>query len=304
MIAVSCQELTKYFGKNRILNEMSFSIQENTITGIIGRNGAGKTSLLKTIAGYWRSSAGEIKVFGHDPFNSLEVSANCIMIDDGMYFQETLGLWDIFEWAEAFYPNWDQGLAERLFAYFQFQRYWAHHNLSKGNKSTFNMIVGLASRCALTIFDEPTIGMDASVRADFYRALLKDYLAHPRTILLSSHHLEEVEHLLEDVMLIDQGTCKLHMPIDELQMYAISIEGPADLIREWTDGCETMHEQKNELERLHRIVLRNTISGEALEALNSKGVEVAKVSAADVCIYSTNARKGGIDDVFTDDAFK
>src|SRR5699024_11425877 len=77
-----------------------------------------------------------------------------------------------------------------------------YSNYTKGKKSTFNAIVGLASHCALTMFDEPTVGMDAAVRQDFYRALLKDYLAHPRTIIISSHYFNEIEDLLEDVLYI------------------------------------------------------------------------------------------------------
>ncbi|MGO4886675.1 ABC transporter ATP-binding protein [Anaerobacillus sp. MEB173] len=202
---IECNELTKTYGGKKALNNLSFMIEENKITGIIGRNGAGKTTLLKIIAGFLRETSGEIKVFSEKPFNSLTVSANMIFVDDQMSLPTTLSLQEILEVAATFYKNWDMELAQRLFDYFSFHRDQRHSSLSKGMKSTFNMILGLSARCPLTIFDEPTTGMDAAVRADFYRALLKDYIAYPRTILISSHHLDEIEDLLEDVLLIKEG---------------------------------------------------------------------------------------------------
>src|SRR5690625_885506 len=205
MNIIECNQLTKSYGQLKALDHLSITIQENKITGLIGRNGAGKTTLLKTLAGYWRETSGEVKVFSEKPFDNLNVSANAIFIDDQIKFPESLTLMEILKQGENFYERWDMGFAKRLFKYFSFDEKQVHNNLSKGKISTFNVIFGLASRCALTMFDEPTTGMDAAVRKDFYRALLKDYLANPRTIIISSHHLDEIEDLLEDVLLIDQG---------------------------------------------------------------------------------------------------
>ena len=134
--------------------------------------------------------------FGEHPFNSLKVSANSIFIDDTMSFSDKLTLKDILKEARRFYRELGCGHLHSDFSIIlAFIRMHDIDHLSKGKKSTFNAIIGIASHCPLTIFDEPTTGMDTVVRKDFYRALLKDYIAHPRTILLSSHHLEEIEDL-------------------------------------------------------------------------------------------------------------
>src|SRR5699024_1415440 len=208
---------------------------------LIGRNGAGKTTFLNILAGYWQETSGDVNVFSEKPFNNLFVSANTILIDDQMNFPESLTLMEILEQAERFYEKWDMELANRLFNYFSFNEKQTHNDLSKGKKSTFNVIVGLASRCELTLFDEPTTGMDTAVRKDFYRALLKDYLAYPRTIMISSHHLDEIEDLLEDVLLIEEGETYLHLPIDELREYAIGLTGRTALIEQWTGDKEVLH---------------------------------------------------------------
>lgn len=296
MTVIECHGLTKSFGKVRALDHLSVTIRENKITGFIGRNGAGKTTLLKILAGYWRPTSGHVEVFGQAPYNDLFVSANSIFITDSMNFSDMLTLEQIMETAAGFYEKWDMSFAKRLFRYFGFEPQAIYENLSKGKKSTFNGLVGLASRCALTMFDEPTTGMDAAVRKDFYRALLKDYLAHPRTILLSSHHLPEVEHILEDVFLIEEGKERLHIGMDDLKEYAIGLTGLRESLEAWAQDKEIIYKRQLNERELY-IVVKNEYSTDAIMEL---GFSLTSVSANDLCIYLTSKTKGGIDDVFNE----
>lgn len=297
MNVIECNGLTKRHGWRKALDNFSVTIEGNKITGLIGRNGAGKTTLLKILAGFWRESLGEVSVFSEHPFNSLTVSANTIFVDDQMNFPTALSLRDILDQSERFYENWDRNLAERLFAYFSFDPGQIHNNLSKGKKSTFNMIIGLASHCPLTIFDEPTTGMDAAVRKDFYRALLKDYLANPRTIIISSHHLDEMEDILEDVLLIENGKQYLHMPMDELKEYAIGLNGSMRKIEGWTYDKKVFYSHSVGTDSGY-VAVENTFTQDEIEQIRLSGLEVSSVSPSDVCVYVTSKTKGGIDDVF------
>jgi ABC-2 type transport system ATP-binding protein len=295
MNVIECRQLSKSYLRKRALHQLTFSIRENTITGVIGRNGAGKTTLLKIIAGFYRPSSGEITVFSERPFNSMKVSQNMIYIDDQITLPTSLSLLDILHMAGRFYPNWDHDLAARMLDYFNLDPLQHLHHLSKGLRSTFLAIVGLAARCPLTIFDEPTTGMDAAIRKDFYRALLKEYLAHPRTILLSSHLLHELDDLLEDVLLIDRGELKLHLPVDELKEYAVAIIGDRELV-EWVIASRTVyHRQQSGISRYAAIIRRDE---DVLEEARQHGLEIAPVSPEDICVYLTNQTKGRIDDVF------
>jgi ABC-2 type transport system ATP-binding protein len=296
---IECTDVMKTYLRRNALNKLTFSIEENTITGLIGRNGAGKTTLLKIIAGFIKETSGGVRVFDEKPFNSLKVSSNSIFVDDQMSFPPALNLGELLEAAGHFYPNWDMKLAKGLLDYFGFDPQNYHNRLSKGKTSTFNMIIGLAARCPLTLLDEPTTGMDEAVRKDFYRALLKDYIAHPRTIMISSHHLNEIEDLLEDVLLIKDGKMHLHMPISDLKEWAIGVKGRAEDVLEWTNGKELLFENRMGIGTMYAVV-RNDFTKLALEKAGLVGLEITPVRASDLCVYLTNNSKGGIDDVFNE----
>lgn len=297
MNVIKCNELTKTYGRMNAINQLSFTMEANKITGLIGRNGAGKTTLLKIAAGFLLPSSGSIKVFSENPFNNINVSANLIFIDDNMTLPAAMTLSELMEAAGRFYKHWNKELAERLFAYFSLPRRQFHQNLSKGTKSTFNMIIGIAARCPLTIFDEPTVGMDAAVRKDFNRALLKDFMQHPRTIILSSHLLNEIEDILDDILLIKAGEKYLHMPVDDLKGYAVGLQGKEEQIVQMTAKIDVYYRKKLGKDSMY-VAVRNTFSEEELQQARIHGIEVSAVATSDLCVYLTSNHKGGIDDVF------
>ncbi|MDF2858838.1 MAG: transporter, partial [Neobacillus sp.] len=203
----------------------------------------------------------------------------------------------ILEIAASFYGNWDHGLADRLFNYFSLNPLQHFSGLSKGMKSTFSMILGIAARCPLTIFDEPTTGMDAAVRKDFYRALLRDYLAYPRTIILSSHHLDEIEDLLEDILLLKDGKELLHLPVADLKEWAIGIQGKSSSVNEWIIDKEVVYTKSLAFNQV-LAVIKNDLTEMEIQKIKSEGMGVTTVATSDLCVYLTSKTKGGIDDVF------
>ena len=297
MKVIECSRLSKSYGEIKAINDLSFTIEENKITGLIGRNGAGKTTLLKIIAGLLPKTSGEMRVFSEEPFNNLKVSANIIFIDENLTFPKSFSLEDILESAGTFYENWDMALAHGLLEYFALHPKQSHENLSKGMKSTFNVILGISTRCPVTIFDEPTTGMDAGVRKDFYRALLKDYVQNPRTIILSSHFLNEIENILEDILLINKGEKYLHMPVTDLKELAVGFRGKEEVIYELTKDKDTYHLETLGKDTCFKVV-KNDFPESTLQFAKKAGIEVLPVSIDDIYVYLTSGNKGGIDDVF------
>ncbi len=297
MSIIECRDLTKNYGKIKALNKLSFNTEENTITGLVGRNGAGKSTLLKIMAGYLHKTEGEIKVWGEGPFNNLQVSANMIFIDDNTPMPQTLSLMEILEWGSKLYKNWDMNIARGLLDYFALAPGQFHSHLSSGLKSTFNVIVGIAARCPLTLLDEPTTGMDAAIRKDFYRALLKDYLKQPRTIIVSSHLLNEIQDILEEVLLIREGAKRLHMSISDLKEYGIGLLGKKEVLEKIIQGEEVFHREELGKDTYY-YVIRNTLKDQKVQEIKLAGVEIKPVTAEDLCVYLTAGKKGGIDSVF------
>lgn len=301
MSVIEAYDLNKIYGKIEAIHDLSFTIEENTITGLIGRNGAGKTTLLKMIAGYLRPTQGELRVFSQNPFDNLTVAGNLIFVDDTMAFPDAFTLTDILEEVAVFYPNWDKQIAEGLFDYFRLNPQQRHSSLSKGSKSTFNAIIGISARCPLTLMDEPTTGMDSAVRKDFYRALLKDYLEYPRTIVLSSHLLGELEDILEDILLLDQGTKKVHMSTLDMKEYAIGLRGSTQVLRDQLLPAlseETILYREEFAKGSLYLVVRSEGLPAGYEKLKTYDVEIIPVPMDDLCNFLTAKTKGGIDDVY------
>lgn len=294
MNVIDCQRVSKGYRRTNVLEDISFQLTDQKITGLIGRNGAGKTTLLKILAGLTEHKSGEVNVFGKKPYNNVLVSANSILVDDQMTFPDSLTLEEILSSAPAFYKKWDTQLAVRLFQYFKLDSKQQHSKLSKGSRAAFNMIFGLSTRCELTMFDEPTNGMDEAVRKDFYRALLKDYIAHPRSILISSHQLDEIEHLLEDILLIHKGKVVLHADLDEVKEYAVAIQGPVPDVERWTAGEEVLHSKRVDEQKQYAVVKNNS----KMESARLEGANIQILTASEVCMYITSESEGGIDDVF------
>lgn len=296
MTVIQCQNVTKAYGSQIVLEDSNFSIKKNTLTGIIGRNGVGKTTLMKMIAGFIQESSGTLDVFSERPFNSLKVSSNSIFTDDLMLFPQSMRLIDILNECKRFYFRWDHALALRLLDYFGLHPQLKPRVLSKGKKSTFHAIIGIASRSPLTIFDEPTTGMDAVVRKDFYRALLKDYLAHPRTILLSSHHVEEIEDLLEDVLLIHDQKILFHDSVTALQETFLNLTGKEQLLAKHIHRQDIVTSKTTGPYVIWTV--KNQFDNEVLEAMRKDHIRISSVSANDAYIALTQGTKGGIDHVF------
>lgn len=289
---ISCEKLQKKYRNNEVLKGISFTIEEPKIIGLIGRNGAGKSTLLKMLAGHTKPSAGTISVLNTQPFNNLYTANNTILIDENMGFPP-LTLQEILKQAGRFNTKFATDLALELLNYAQLGLNSYHDGLSKGQRSTFNLIYGLASRMQITLLDEPMNGMDEAIRDDFYRAILKEFIAYPRIIIISSHHLNEIEHLIEEILLIDKGIVEIHMPLDEVQQMAVRISGQKEEIEQLLENQIVLSERAQP--PFYEAILKTPST---FEPFKLAGINVQPVSAKEVCKLLTQKTTGGIDDVF------
>jgi ABC-2 type transport system ATP-binding protein len=238
---VEASHLTRRFGDTTAVDDVSFSVQKNTIHGLLGRNGAGKTTLMQLLTGQDFATRGEIRVFGEHPVENSGVLKNVCFIKESQRYPDDFKPRHVFTSAPWFFPHWDAAFAERLIADFRLPLNRRIKKLSRGQLSAIGVIVGLASRAPLTFFDEPYLGLDAVARQIFYDRLLEDYGEHPRTVILSTHLIDEVSNLLEHVLVVDEGRLIVDEDAETLRGSATTVVGTRQGVDAFVADREVLH---------------------------------------------------------------
>jgi ABC-2 type transport system ATP-binding protein len=207
---IECRNVSLRYKTQNAVDDISFTIKENTICGVLGRNGAGKTSLFSLLAAYRRPTSGGVRVFGEDPYENPAITQKIALIADKSDENNSFTVRETLRLNAAFRPNWDKNYAEKLIKRFELPLKKNMSRLSHGQRSAVRVVVGLASRCALTIYDEAYLGMDAVFRKMFVSELLDDFMQNPRTILFSTHYINEMSNLFGEVLIFDKGKIVLH----------------------------------------------------------------------------------------------
>ncbi|MFC9252220.1 ABC transporter ATP-binding protein [Amycolatopsis thailandensis] len=240
---ISTTGLTRRYGDHLALGDVSVDIQEGKITGLLGRNGAGKSTFLRIITAQEFASAGSVRVFGENPVENERVLRRLVLVREDQQFPD-FKVRHALAAASWFYPNWDAELADTLLRDFDLPLKRPVKKLSRGMRSALSITIGLAARAELTLLDEPYAGLDAVARQLFYDRLLDDYSAHPRTVLLSTHLIDEVADLLEHVVMIDKGRVVLDAAADDLRGSAATVSGPAIAVDDSVSGRRVLHRRK------------------------------------------------------------
>lgn len=286
---IEIKNVSKNYSSNKAVDQLNVTLAENKIYGLLGRNGAGKTTLMQLLAGHTLPSSGEILVDGKAPFDNREVLKNICLVNESNNFIRRLKIKDILKIASLFYPNWSQETAEELIQVFNLKPSLNTKGLSKGMESALGIIIGLSSRAKITIFDEPYIGLDASARYKFYDILLEEYEKYPRTIILSTHLIDEVSNLFEEVILLNKGQLLFYHTADELTQMSIVVSGTTELVETYTKGKNVVHETS--------LVGTKTavLFGESysLDEAKAIGLKVEPCNIQQLMVYLTEEERGG-----------
>ena len=283
---VEAHGLTKHFGKVHAVEDATFSIEENRIYGLLGRNGAGKTTLMSLLTGQEFATRGSIEVFGHSPVENAGVLERTAFIKESQRYPDDFRVKHVLRSAPWFFSEWDAGFAEQLVEDFRLPVDRRIKKLSRGQLSAIGVIVGLASRAPLTLFDEPYLGLDAVARQLFYDRLLADYAEHPRTIVLSTHLIDEVSNLLEHVLVIDEGRIVIDSDADTLRGSATTVAGTASAVDAFTQGREVLHREG--IGGLASATLAGLDAG-GRRAAAAAGLELTPVSLQQLIVRSTTS---------------
>lgn len=229
--AVEAMGLTKKYGATVALADSTVRLAPNKLYGLLGRNGVGKTTFLNILTSRIFPDSGTFSVLSGKPYENVALLKKICMIEEKGYYPPSMKIGDIFRLCAEFYPGWDTAYSSFLAAIFGLDQNKKYGQLSRGMESIVGITIGLASRAPLTIFDEPSLSIDSVSRQRFYDILKGDFATNPRTVIISTHLIDELSTLFEDIIIMDGGRILFTCNTSELVKKAFYLTGPEEEVR-------------------------------------------------------------------------
>ncbi len=215
---VEFESVTRRFGAALALNDVSLRVPKGAVFGLVGVNGAGKTTLLKHVLGLLKAQTGRVRVFGCDPVaDPVGVLSRIGYLSHENDLPEWMRVDELLQYNRAFYPTWDDAYAEELRGTFELNPGKKIKQLSRGQRARAGLLIALAHRPEILLLDEPSTGLDPIARRDILTAVIRTVCEEGRTVLFSSHLLDEVERVSDHVAMIDEGRIVLCDTLDRIK---------------------------------------------------------------------------------------
>ena len=283
---INLDKVTLRYGDTYALRDISLRLPENGICGLLGRNGAGKTSLLSLLCAYRRPTSGNIRVLGENPYENPNILPNIAYIYDNQSVSEqSFRVKDLLKLTAALRPNWDAAYADKLVELFDIPVKKTMGALSHGQRSSVHVIIGLAGRTRITLYDEAYLGMDAAVRKLFIHELLEDYMRDPKLILFSTHYINEVESLFNEAIILGDGRIIAHEDCDTLRSKGTVLTGRLEAVDDFISGREILS-QRTLGNQKEAVIYEELTEQERLSAAKA-GLELTQPALQDLFIHLT-----------------
>ncbi|MFL6307817.1 MAG: ABC transporter ATP-binding protein [Candidatus Sulfotelmatobacter sp.] len=284
MACIEARALRKAFGKTVALDGIDMRVEEGRILGIIGPNGAGKTTALNAILGL-TPYQGELHVLGRDPWRERDrLMRDVSFIADVAVLPRWIRVWQVLDYVAGVHPRFDRAKAEGFLAKTTIRQTSKVRELSKGMVAQLHLALILAIDARLLVLDEPTLGLDILYRKQFYDSLLNDYFDRSRTIVVTTHQVEEIEHVLTDLMFMDRGRIVLHCSMEEFERRYLEVMVRPEQL-DAARALKPLHERQG----LGRSIL--LFDGRDRETLSALG-EVRSPSIADLFVAVIGKQAG------------
>lgn len=279
------RNLSKSYGKTRVLTDITLNLEDNKIYGLLGRNGVGKTTLLNIISNQLKGDGGELRLNGEDIYENERAVENICLVKERSIPVDSDRIKRIFKIAGMLYKNWDDEYKNYLVKEFNLDVRKKYTKLSRGNQTIVGLIIGLASRAALTIFDEPSLGLDAAHRYKFYDLLLEDVQSNPRTVIISTHLIDEVTNLFEEVIILKDERVYIKDEVSSITEKGYFLNGRLHNILSVISEKNIIH--KEEFGSSSVIGLFDSLTPEEKSSLKSIGVEISPIPLQKLFVYLT-----------------
>lgn len=235
-MSIELKNVTKRFGATTALDNVSVTFEENRIYGLLGNNGAGKSTMLNLITNRIFSSDGEVLVDGERVENNDRALGRVFMQGELNLYPDTMRVKKAFEEAKYFYPDFDEAYAKELAGKFGLELKKKVISLSTGYASIFRLIMALSVNAPYILLDEPVLGHDAIHRDLFYKTLIEKYSERPSTIIVSTHLIQEIAKIIEYAVIIKDGRIIKDVEAETLTKGCYSVSGPASAVEEFSRG--------------------------------------------------------------------
>lgn len=270
------------------LSGVDLTLAPGVVHGLLGRNGSGKTTLLSLLAAFRRPTHGAVLVDGEDPFeNERVLEGTCLVRESGDVIDDENVKINL-DYVESMRPAFDRRYAEEMLDQLEVPMRTKVESLSRGQRSAVGASLGLATRAPLTLLDEVYLGLDAPSRYRFYQSLLTDYVEHPRTIVLSSHLIGELDRILEHVTILHRGGVLLSDSAASLQSRGSTLTGSGKAVDAVVADLGIDVLARTELGGTAQVTFVGMLGQDALARVRSAGLELGPVPLQDLFVHLTD----------------
>lgn len=291
MSVIDIKNITKYYGKTCALNNITTRIESDKIYGLLGRNGAGKTTLLRLITNQIFPTSGEIEIDFEKIYENDNAIGKIFFMNESNLYPESMKVREVFKWTKEFYPDFDLDYALNLCKKFELKADKRLKSLSTGYNSIFKLITTLSSNAEIMLFDEPILGLDAYHRDLFYKELLDSYIKKPKTIILSTHIIEEIDDLLEKVIILKDSSIIIDDTVENLLSKAYVVSGLSENIEKYLQGRKCINLEQ--MASFKSATILGEISPDDRKMAAELKLEFGKVELQKLFIYLTSG--GGVE---------
>ena len=284
-LTVEATNLSLTYGNHHALKNITFRLSEKKVYGLLGRNGAGKTSLLSILASFREQTTGSLTIDGEAPFENPRIMQQVAFIYNKDYKDESDNVKEMLEDVGRYRPHFDKEYAQHLIQKFNLPLNKKVKEFSKGMQSALNVTIGLACRAPITIFDEAYLGMDAPTREIFYQELLEDQANHPRIMMISTHLVSEMDYLFDEVLILHKGSIVVQEEYESLITKGVSITGAANEVDDFVQSMQLLNVQQ--LGNTKSVMVYGELTEAERKNAQLRGLEVGPISLQDLFIHLT-----------------
>lgn len=286
MSTIEIKNVAKAYGKTVALKDVTATIAAGKICGLLGRNGAGKTTLLNIITNRLFADQGQVLIDGEPAIENDRAQAKIFYMTEKTLYPKDMRVREVFHLTRGFYPQFDLDYARNLADRFKLETRKKISELSTGYLSIFKLVLTLAANAPVMIFDDPLLGLDANHRDLFYKELVASYNAAPKTVILSTHLIEEAAGLLEEAVIIKAGQILLTQPVEDILQLAYIVSGSQENVDRYIAGKKVIREET--LGRFKAATIFQKRHGADQEALAQLGLDLTPARLQELFISLTN----------------